>query len=165
MAYIVSRDPKLTDKENCHIRYMEYLANSKASFPAPLYDVITAEWYYRWDDHRCPHDAWLESFEIRENKVHPDGKTRQIDISIKLLGAYHDGYIEYRYPKVRNYRLTQPSSDFYDVPGGNVTHGDWIADEFRISDKGSIIHEIKWGRRSSWIIEASDVIYTWTPFA
>ena len=81
---------------------------------------------------------------------------RTSTLTIRLLGAYHDGYIEFSYPDVYD----------YDIRGADVGqgHGDWRYDEFRLSDNGRVIHEIEWasfGRANRWMIEASDVFHRW----
>jgi len=48
------------------------------------------------------------------------------------------------------------------------SHGDWRYDEFRISDRGHLIHEIEWAYRAQckafvWVIEADDIDFRWIP--
>ena len=83
---------------------------------------------------------------------------RSLTITIRLLGAYHDDYIELVYPDVYS----------YDLAGMHVGrgHGDLQYDEFRVGEQGRVIHEIEWAsihQTSRWVIEASDVVYRWTP--
>jgi hypothetical protein len=74
-----------------------------------------------------------------------------------LLAAYHDGFIELVYPQVSRYTL-----DGADVAQG---HDDWVYDEFRLSERGTVIHEIEWRSDYRWIIDASDVQHAFTPKA
>jgi hypothetical protein len=81
-----------------------------------------------------------------------------------LLGAYHDGHIEITYPKMFSYAL----QSF--MPGKVASHGDWRYDEFRLSERGHLLHEIEWagapgaqGKSFSWLIEADDIDFRWTP--
>jgi len=107
--------------------------------------------------HECPHDAWLESITIVEPSSGARNELRTAAITIKLLGAYHDGIIELHYPRVFEYRLNSFALD-----GG---HRDWRYDEFRVDDKNRLVHEIEWcGKREtgSWLIIASDVEFKWT---
>jgi hypothetical protein len=51
---------------------------------------------------------------------------------------------------------------------GEQGHRDWRYDEFRLSEAGHLLHEIEWAGANStsrWLIEASDVEYTWEPLA
>lgn len=127
-------------------------------FPPGAFALGTAEWYQNASDLRCPHDAWLDNVTISETVG--DDKNRATTIHIRLLGAYHDGYIELSYPRAFGYSLI-----------GSVSTrglGDWLYDEFRLSPRGHLIHEIEWsgsppGEDSRWIIEASDIELRWFP--
>ena len=79
---------------------------------------------------------------------------------MRLLGAYHDGWIELHYHDVSRYRLDLHRSKSGIGRGG---HRDWRYDEFRIDDDGHLIHEIQWyGRddRATWQVHADDVAFT-----
>jgi hypothetical protein len=79
-------------------------------------------------------------------------------LSVRLLGAYQDRYIELRYPRVFSYRLN--------IDDGKLGQRDWRYDEFRLSERGHLIHEIEWSGlhpTGSWIIEASDIEIDWVP--
>lgn len=81
-----------------------------------------------------------------------------MSLKVRLLGAYHDGFLELHYPRVWSYRLN--------IDHGEGGHRDWRYDEFRLSDNGSLIHEIEWcGFRDAgtWVVEASDVEFSWLP--
>jgi hypothetical protein len=87
-------------------------------------------------------------------------QVRETAITIKLLGAYHDGYIELHYPRVFEYRLTGVAL--------GKGYGDWCYDEFRVDHEGQLLHEIQWAiheTTGSWLIVASDVEHKWLPFA
>jgi hypothetical protein len=159
MSYVLAKQ-RDSDVVAAFRRYRHYLAQNASSFPPSAYDLATSDWYFDPQDHRSPHDAWLESAVLEE--IASDGRQsdRISSLKIRLLGAYHDGHIEFVYPNVRAYTLDMASS----ARG----HGDWRFDEFRVTDSGRIIHEIEWAQSSGtgrWIIEASDVFYTWIPRA
>ncbi len=42
--------------------------------------------------------------------------------------------------------------------------GDWLYDEFRLSDNGHLLHEIEWADGGRWLIEADDIEFDWRPF-
>ncbi len=157
MAFILAaqRDRNVTDAFSL---YQTYLAQSAAQFPSSAYDLATSNWYFDFHDHRYPHDAWLENLTIVEPASGERQEQRTTSIRLRLLAAYHDGYIEIYYPVVYSYQLTcQSASD---------GHQDWRYDEFRLREQGGIIHEIEWSGASEtarWLIEASDVEYTWLP--
>jgi hypothetical protein len=78
-----------------------------------------------------------------------------LSLCVRLLGAYHDGYIELRYLDVFAYRLWSN-----DCHRGS---GDWLYDEFRLSERGNLLHEIEWSSGGTWSIEASDLAFEWVP--
>jgi hypothetical protein len=142
--------------------YQEYLHDVQARMPAAARDFALSEWHYDPQDHRCPHDAWLETVTVREPAQGERQQHRKIDIQIVLLGAYHDGKIELRYPEVASYYIARGFDS--SSRGKKIGHGDWLTDEVRLSDTGGIIHEIEF-ERGIWIIEARDIEYYWKPFA
>lgn len=158
MIYVLSNDGRDEDVVGAFRRYREYLESMKAVFPPSAYALATSDWYFNFTDRRCPHDAWLEALEVCEPSSGERHEIRVLAMKARLLGAYHDGAIELHYPRVFNYTLTTTS--------GERGHGDWRYDEFRLSERGTLIHEIEWrgfpgggGRR--WLIEASDLEFQW----
>ena len=141
--------------------YAAYLEQNRAAFPPSAYALATSEWYFDFSVHHAPHDAWLESLTIEEPSSGSRHEIRETTITIKLLGAYHDGYIELHYPRVFEYRLSA-----IELGRG---HGDWRYDEFRVDQEGRLLHEIQWWSsltsQSTWLIVASDVQHKWFPFS
>jgi hypothetical protein len=85
-----------------------------------------------------------------------------VGITIRLLRAYHDGHILFRYRDVGPYRLELYASA-HDAHRG---HRNWGHDDFRLSGADRVDHEIEWwgrGPTGRWLIEAAEVEYTWTP--
>jgi hypothetical protein len=66
MAFILARDGRDADVVGTFARYREYLASLRGSFPASAHALATSDWYFNFRDHRCPHDAWLESLSLTE---------------------------------------------------------------------------------------------------
>lgn len=122
--------------------------NSVSTIPV----FATEPWYSDPNDHRCPHDAWLETLEVSEPAEGQRKEIRKKSIRIRLLGAYHDGYIVFQYSDVKKYSLNSYSAD--------IGHGDWLEDRFSISKSGDLVHHIKW-ERGDWLIESSLVTYEW----
>ena len=159
MTFILAatRDPS-EDVVGLFRAYQEYLVANRERFPRSAFALATSEWYSDFRDPRCPHDAWLEQVRIEEPATGERQEVRQIAIRVRLLGAYHDGYIELYCPAVSRYAL-----DVYERAGG---HRDWRYDEFRVTDAGRLIHEIEWWgavAAGRWIIEASDVEFLRVP--
>lgn len=163
MVFILSgdgRDDEYPEAERAFGRYETYLAENQAVFPPRAYELATSDWFHHTRDHRCPHDAWLESLQVLEKPGSQPGQ-RSCSIALRILGAYKDGHIEITYPTVYAYSLQELSPN---AP----SHGDWRYDEFRISDRGHLIHEIEWAYRAQckafvWVIEADDIDFRWIP--
>lgn len=136
--------------------YRAYLAENEHRFPPGAYALATGGWWFDARDHRCPHDAWLESAVIREPSKGQRNEVRKTRIRVRLLGARHDGHLELLYRRVFAYRM--------DVGGAGYGHGDWRYDEFRVTGEGRLIHEIEWSGLGTWLIEAQDIEYRWIPF-
>ena len=52
------------------------------------------------------------------------------------------------------------------IVASSVT-ADWRFDEFRLSDRGNLVHVIEWyhlAEVAQWIIESDDVVFSWYPF-
>ncbi|MDH3594597.1 MAG: hypothetical protein OEM93_07060 [Rhodospirillales bacterium] len=136
--------------------YRQYIEGLKDWFPRGAYELAVSDWYFDFTDHKCPHDAWLEELSIIENSKGERNEIRTSSIRIRLLGAYHDGFIEFHYSKVFQ----------CDLRGHRIDRGhrDWRYDEFRLSESGHLLHEIEWdgfGETGRWLIEADDVEYRW----
>ena len=139
-------------------RYKQYLSLCGSRFPPSALALATSDWYFDPREHHCPHDAWLESFSLKEIGSGEQKEQRILAASIVLLCAHQNGYIELSYPQVFAYHCEAPVS--------SRGHGDWRYDEFRLSECGHVIHEIEWAgfarsQPSKWVIEASDVLYSW----
>ncbi len=159
MAYYLSKE-RSEDVAGAYQRYQQYLRENQEQFPLGAYALGTAEWWQLPHDHRCPHDGWLESVTVSEIAVGERHENRLTSIRVRLLGAYHDGHIELYYPQVISYQFQNPSC--------SRGLGDWLYDEFTLSESGHVIHEIEWAgfpgaRGSTWIIEASDIEFRWIP--
>jgi len=152
MAFILASDGRDEEGNDGFQRYQEHLNGVQDTFPASAYKIATSDWYFNFNDRRCPHDAWLETCNLHELSTGPRSDVRTLSLKVVLLGAFHDRRIELRYPRVFSYSL-------------NISHGergqrDWRYDELRLSDRGHLIHEIEWygsHATGSWVIEASDL--------
>jgi hypothetical protein len=157
MTYILSAQRNLEDPgeaKRLWDLYRQYLRENAAKFPPGAFSLANGDWYYGFADHRAPHDAWLESATFAEPASGERNEVRHVSLRLRLLGAYHDRWLEFFYPKVFAYEMSSQ--------GTEAGHGDWLYDEFRLSPNGHLLHEIEWAGRagsngSRWLIEASDV--------
>ena len=137
--------------------YREYLQSVKDRLPASAFEFATAAWHYDYSDHRCPHDSWVESLTIDEPARGGLLEDRSLRISARLLRAFHDGHLLLGYADVQMYSLESPKT--------RAGHGDWLADEIRLSDKGFVLHEVVLSNDGHWVIEAKDISCEWLPSA
>src|SRR5260370_25625875 len=77
--------------------YRNFLLSVKDRLPPSAYEFAAAPWHYDHEDHRCPRDCWVESLLIREPSSGARHEVRHLDIVVRLLGAFHDGYLELSY--------------------------------------------------------------------
>ena len=157
MAFILRKDNNQGSAEafiqSWH-RYRDYLASIADKLPDSAREFALADWHHDFDDHRAPHDAWVEAVHIFETALGERQEQRQIHIKVRLLGAYHDGHIEIEYMYVRRYSI----NSIY------PNHGDWGYDEIRLSDDGHVLHEIEFEMGdTAWLIECENIRYTWLP--
>lgn len=82
-----------------------------------------------------------------------------MEIDIRLLAPYHDGTTALKYRGVLTYSLEAP---FVSLPR-SIGHGDWLADEIRLSARGNVLHEVEFSRGSRWLIECEDIEWRYTP--
>jgi hypothetical protein len=135
--------------------YRDYLSRIAKKLRQATREFALAEWHYLPTDHRCPHDAWLEAVTLREPVVSEAASHRRLEVSVRLLGAYHDGHLELRYENTISYCLDFPAYDLRNQV--NQGHGDWLVDEIRFSERGKILHEIEWANGDRWYIECDDI--------
>ena len=163
--FLLKRDGhNSSDLEDSHeraIAYQDYLRSIRDRLPAHVYDFATRHWRGDFDLRRDLHDSWVEELTIREPASGQRNESRELEIRVRLLGPYHDGRIEMMYSRVEYYRLETPTE--FGFPLVDPSHGDWLVDEVRLSERGHILHEIEFSSGSHWIIECHDLRYAWLP--
>jgi hypothetical protein len=132
MAYYLSRERE-QDVMAAYRRYQQYLQEHSSEFPPGALALGTSEWYQHPNDHRCPHDGRLDTLFVSE--ITNQDQKHTITMRVRLVAAYHDGFIEFTYPQVFAYRLESESSEKRPV--------DWLYDEFRLAENSHLIHEIE----------------------
>ncbi|WKD48428.1 hypothetical protein [Microbulbifer spongiae] len=135
--------------------YRKYLEENKSRFSDAAYQFAMEHWANDPNDHKALHDSWLEDFTIEERGINKD--ERCVNVTLKMLGAYHDGYIVVSYLGVTRYSFSHM--------GCHSGHGDYYRGEIRASeeDYGKAIHEIEWRSGDRWLIEFSDLSVSWSP--
>jgi len=80
---------------------------------------------------------------------------------VQLLGAYHDGHVEFVYDRVTAYSIEMPKSN---RAAQNQGHGDWLFDEIMLMEDGTVQHEVVFSLGGSWLIQSNDISHAWVPF-
>src|SRR5262245_5051906 len=142
-------------------RYKSYFATIRDRLPIAAREFAEAPWHYDHEDHRCPHDGWVEHVLVSEPAKGNRRQRRRIDIQIRLLGTHHDGHLTLRYLNVVGYCMDQPNRPEDRKARQWVGHGDWLIDEVGLSKEGFMTHEVAfcWGGR--FYIECEDFTYEW----
>jgi hypothetical protein len=158
----VMHDPEVNPTEIRTIfeSYKAHLEAIRDRLPIQVYEFASAPWHYDGGEQGL-HDSWVESLLIEELSSGSRHQKRSLQIRVKLLGAYHDRYIELTYKKVRKYKLKAIKDK--DVPMSNIGHGDWLYDEFDVSRKGLVIHKVRFRSGSTWQINCRDLEVNFIP--
>jgi hypothetical protein len=143
---------------NAYRAYTYYLESVRPVLPDSAYQFAAAPWHYDYADHRCPHDSWVQTLTISEPASGTPRHVRHVEIAIRLLGAFHDGYLELSYSGVRHYSLSGASGI-----SKNEGHGDWVTDEISLSERNLVCHQVLLRNRSRWMIESTDIHVRWIP--
>jgi hypothetical protein len=134
--------------------YKQHVESLRDRMPAKAFEFASADWHY--DDAAIGlHDSWVESVVLREIAEGERREIRSLEIVVELLGAYHDRIIRLHYTGVRKYELSNDSDE--------DAHGDWLTDEFDITDDGFVVHEVKFAPGGSWRIVCQDVEFSERP--
>ncbi|MGH9842006.1 MAG: hypothetical protein ACREEM_24885 [Blastocatellia bacterium] len=156
-----NNDPRIVQEQ--FEAYRAYIESIREILPSETFYFATASWHYDTRHSQCLHDSWVEFLNISEIAERDDVSARHISIHVRLLGAYHDGYTDLVYKKVRCYALNAPA-DSHATTKYSLGHGDWLTDEIRLSKHGSVIHEVAFfSNEHAWTIQCEDIHYKWTP--
>lgn len=153
--FILTKDRpenSLDEWKRCWEQYAQHLRGIQNALPSATREFAEAPWHYDHLDHRAPHDAWVRSVNVADQGLAESTSRGAIEISISLLGAYHDRVLTLEYVGVER----------HDIISGAGGYGDWLYDEIRLSQQGLVLHEVEFSN-GSWIVECKDLRYTWHP--
>jgi hypothetical protein len=137
-------------------RYHAYVESIKEKLPPHVYSFASNSSYFDLTSHSSLHDAWLESVNIREVATGERHEIRRLEITICLLGPFHDRHIHLRYSGVSTYSFSAPSrreNPRFD----HVAHGDLLTHEIRLGRDGMLVHELLFERNGTFLIESADI--------
>jgi hypothetical protein len=138
-------------------QYVDYIMSIRERLPAGVRAIVSSKFYFDPSDHRCPHDSWVERLTLSEPSSGDRSQFRELSLSIRLLGAYHDGYIDFSYVRLKRYFLD--GSQLGSIRSAGTAHSDWLTDEFILLDDGLVSHEIRFRSGAVWTIVSEDVVF------
>lgn len=162
MSFLVDIQLDADNLKAAFKHYYTYLESIRAKLPPSAYAFATAEWHYSHDHSQSLHDARLVSLSIVERVEVPPSPgdanpSGMFDIQVRLLGPHYDLFIDIRYKNVTSYRLERVSA--HTVDG----HSDWLIDEIRLSEQGTVLHEVVFWGGARWLIECENIWWATTP--
>lgn len=135
-------------------KYLAHLETFKNQLPFKVYEFASAPWHYDMDSHQALHDAWIEDIVMVENYPCESKKSRHMDITIKLIGPYHDYILVMEYKHISGYQnILYPTQD-------NNRYYDLLLDEMTPVEDGTFRHCL-YMVNGDIIIEAQDFNYQW----
>jgi hypothetical protein len=156
MEHILNSQTEGIDLTIDFTRYSIYVDSIRHELPPHVYSFASDPRYFNLDSHSSLHDAWLESFTVREAASADQPEIRRMEIAIALLGPFHDRRIHLHYTGVSQYSFSAPPR--YGKPRYEHTaHGDLFTHEIRLGHDGLLVHELLFERDSTFLIECSDI--------
>ncbi len=140
-----------------HSELKEYLDKIAPDLPDSARQFAMTDWSK--NPSGALHDSWLEELKIDELSTGDRRQTRVKQITLRLLGSWHDGYIELRYEDVDRYSLQMAKED---IRNADIGHGDLLRDEIQLTDKKRVRHVLEF-ELGSMCIECGDIKYRWIP--
>ena len=140
--------------------YEDSLALIASRLPANARKYALASWHTDVTDHRCIHDAWIETVSVVEGGTGPRKEKRGMGIVIRLLSAQQDRRLILKLPGVRRYLIERP---LIEGPRGEAAgHGDVLDDSITLTAEGSILYSLRaeFGRIE---VEAKDIEFSQQP--
>jgi hypothetical protein len=135
-------------------KYLKYVNSIKSKLPAHIYAFASDSGHFDFESHTSLHDAWIETWSVRETAAGEGNEIRGLEIDLSLLGPFHDRRIHLRYTGVKSYKFDVPSKN---NKFGDKGHGDLYTHEIRLSHDGLLIHELLFERGATFLIECSDI--------
>lgn len=139
--------------------YFNYLSSVKDIFPRPLYEFVGDKTRYSLSDPKTMHDSWIEKLIIKESATEDEPNRRVVSIEAHFLGPYHDRIFNFLYQQVVAYTVSYPEK-LSAVPKNG--HGDVLVQEFLITERDDISHEINFSTGGNLHIVCREIEITET---
>ena len=142
-------------------RYSAYLQTIRHKIPAHVYAFASDSRHFDLTSSSSLHDAWLESLTVAEPATGERGEIRSVEITLQLLGPFHDCRIHLRYTGLRHYCFTMPGS--IQPEGRTINHGDLVTHEIRLAAENHLIHELVFETGATLLIVCDDILHSEEP--
>ncbi len=133
--------------------YFEYIDSIQKELPINVYKFASNWDMYSLESRSSLHDSWLLNISIEELRDNPKKRFDSCNISVTLLGAFHDRKICLKYLNVSKYLLNS------DLSSDSTQEKDLTVHEFRLNKNNQIEHEIQFSNDSSLEITFADMDY------
>jgi hypothetical protein len=138
-----------------YARYAVYVEYIREQLPPHIYDFASNPCYFDLTSRSSLHDAWLESTIVKEVANGERHEIRRMEISICLLGPFHDRRIHLHYTGVTRYLLAAPPR-YGEKKYEKTAHGNLLTHEIRLGQDGLLVHELLFERGATTLIECVD---------
>ena len=158
MDYIVNSETEGID----FTRYSRYIESIRDLLPSHIYAFASDSQYFDLSSPSTLHDAWLESFDVREIAIGKRQEIRRMEATVILLGAFHDRLIRLHYTGITRYSFQAPPQ-YGKARYEHTAHGDLITHEIRLGHEGLFIHELLFERGATFFVECADIQHSEQP--
>lgn len=134
-------------------RYVEYLTENKNRLPQHVFEFAIDVNRHNLNSPHSLHDAWMNSISIKENRNASRPFEPSPTIDIDLLGPHHDRDICLNYTDIESYIFKGIKNPFN---WADTYHGDVLSHEVRLTESGSISHELLFASESKIQIVCRD---------
>lgn len=155
----MAKQPEKPLRELLWGAYEEDLAPIVSQLPVDARKYALASWHCDPTDHRCIHDAWVETISVVEAGTGARKEIRSMGVVIRLLAAHHDRRLILKFPGVRRYSVQRLQSQF-DRP--NAGHGDVLDDSIKLASDGYLLYTLR-TEFGTVEIEAKDLQFSQQP--
>lgn len=129
------------------VGYRKYLLSIEEQLPPDVFQFATALWHYDPHDHRALHDSRFRRSELRVDEARSG---HQLQFEIELVAPFEDGITTLLYEGVTSFSSSLPAQPELSV---DVSLGDWLCDEIRLSDSKRVVHEFAFSSGATYLIE------------
>jgi hypothetical protein len=143
-------DPDLGERMDV-AGYRRYLESVRDAMPEEVHRFASDMRHYDRSSPQSLHDAWLDSLVVREQASGDRREIRRLAVDIDLVGPFHDRRIRLRYRGVQAYRFDTERAE--GARWTHTAHGDLLMHEVRLGEGGNVVHELRFERRGTFLIE------------